>query len=91
MDSNGFVTAARGEDERGFGGAGGRVPSKAPYSVSVAFESLEWFHLASSFVKLHREWSDEYVKCEKEVFEIWGFGCSTCALCSFDSGEGECP
>jgi len=40
-DSNGFVAAARGEDERGFGGAGGRVPSEAPYSVGVAIESLE--------------------------------------------------
>ena len=41
MDSNGFVAAARGEDERGFGGVGGWVPSEAPYFVSVAFESLE--------------------------------------------------
>ncbi|KAK7830284.1 hypothetical protein CFP56_028375 [Quercus suber] len=41
VDSNGFVAAARGEDERGFGGAGGWVPSEAPYSVGVAFESLE--------------------------------------------------
>ena len=40
-DSNGFVAATRGEDERGFGGAGGRVPSEAPYSVGVAIESLE--------------------------------------------------
>ena len=62
MDSNGFVAAARGEEERGFVGAGGRIPSKAPYSVSVAFESLELFHLASSFVKLHGELSDESVK-----------------------------
>ena len=41
MDSNGFVAAATGEDERGFGGAGGRVLSEAPYFVGVAFESLE--------------------------------------------------
>ena len=41
MDSNGFVAAARGEDERGFGDAGGRVPSEDSYSVGVAFESLE--------------------------------------------------
>ena len=27
--------------------------------------------------------------CEKEVSEIWGFRCSTCALCSFDSGKGN--
>ena len=62
MDSNGFVVAATGKDERGFDGAGGRVLSEAPSFVSVAFESLEQFHLASSFVKLHGEWSDEFVK-----------------------------
>ena len=41
MDLNGFAATARDEEERGFGSAGGRVPREAPYSVGVAFESLE--------------------------------------------------
>ena len=41
MDSNSFVAAARGEDEKGFSGAGDRVPSEDSFSVGVAFESLE--------------------------------------------------
>jgi hypothetical protein len=42
-DSNGFIAAARSEDERNTGVAGGRVPIQAPNPIGVTFEFLNLF------------------------------------------------
>lgn len=44
-DSDGFVAAARSEDEWDTGVTGGQVSIQAPNPIGVAFESLNLFQL----------------------------------------------
>lgn len=54
-DSDGFVAAARGEDEWDTVVAGGRVPIQAPNPIGVTFQSLNFLQ----FQPLHRQFLTE--------------------------------
>lgn len=55
-DSDGFVAAARSEDEWDTGVTGGRVSIQAPNPIGGAFESLNLFqlHRQSILLSIHR-------------------------------------
>ena len=55
-DSDGFVAAARSEDEWDTGVTGGQVSIQAPNPIGVAFESLNLFqlHRQSILLSIHR-------------------------------------